>query len=718
MPGTDIETRPGGTLVPVPGLPQRKRESEAPIPRAFRSARRNRHISVPLAVPPAVWTAGEILYVRGLFVPAASAAAAGAIALWVFAPHKWTDGKGAARAPEVWYARLSAVALGAYLAAAAKWGATSGLSGEALGAFLLAGGLAWGVPWYRHYRVRGMKEREGFLRDCRAFWDGHAAAWGAGGSNVIDAEEKPAQTWLLIQLIGGRQSLLTLKGSVHLIESAARVGRGMVRIAEVEGDASQAEVFIKRANPLKGVIAWYPSLAPASVHDDVFRGASETGERVMVAQRVSSFINGRSRSGKSNYEQLRIAELSGCADARAFVIDLKQRNARPLLKSGAVDWVITDPDEAGAALRMLAAEIDARSREWDTGTEQALATPQTPALFALVDETNPLTSEMAGPGGALRARYLAAVASRGSGVEVYADVSTQYGALAESVQTEQTRMNLPLRVCFAVEHPDHGVFALGDGGGDASRLEEKGEHLMKLGPRAKPEKVRAAAMPHELLEQVCAANGRRVRKPRLILFCGAEPSGIGNLTWQEWYDQRHLRIHPKLRGISPQYQAAVEEFGEPGAAPSGTAAGAEFSRPRMAPAPPDGGDAESGASVAARIAAETEGPDVSPTAEARAKAAEIYAQVEERFFSMLAAAPPAGVRTAALIEESGMSNGQAYKILNRLAERGAVTRPGRGLYAPVPGRAARAEYTAIRAGDDALGRGAADRVARHLQSVG
>jgi hypothetical protein len=702
MPGTEMEQRPD--RLPV-HMPERKMESEALPARALRGLRRNRAVSVPLSAPPAVWTAAEIMHIYGMGPEVAAAGGVGAALLWVFAPQKWD------RPAEVWYARVSALALAAYETAAVFAGP---VSAPAAGA-LVALSIAWGIPWYRHYRIRGRKDREKLLAGCRAFWDGHAHAWGVGGSRVIDAEEKPAQTRLLIQLIGGRQSMLTLKGSVHLIESAARVGRGMVRIAEVEGDASQAEVFIKRANPLKGVVAWDPSLAPASVHDDAFRGVSETGERVMVPQRASSFINGRSRSGKSNYEQLRIAELSGCADARAFVIDLKQRNARPLLKSGAVDWVITDPDEAGAGLRMLAAEIDARSREWDTGAEQALATPQAPALFALVDETSPLTSEMAGRGGSARARDLAAVASRGSGVEVYVDVSTQYGALSESVQTEQTRMNLPLRVCFAVEHPDHGVFALGDGGGDASKLEGKGEHLMKLGPRARPERVRAAAMPHDLLERVCAENGRRVRKPRLILFCGGEPSGIGDLTWQEWYDRRHLRVNTAFRAISPQYQAAVEEFGEPGEAPADAPG---FSRRRLSPLAPDDDDPESGAAVAARIVAETAGPDPSPTAETRAMAAEIYAQTEDRFFALLAAAPPQGASVAELRGGSGMSNGQAYKILGRLADRGAVAQPSKGKYAPVPGRDARAEYTAIRAGDDALGRGAADRVARHLASVG
>lgn len=702
MPGTDVEPR-RNLPVPVPGAPQRKRESEALPAVLLRGARRNRAVSVPLSLPPVTWTAAEIMHAYGLGPEMAAAGAVGTISVCLFASHKWD------RPAEVWYARASAACFSAWGTAAAFLGPVSH-SGPPLAGSLAVLCAAWGIPWYRHYRVRGRKDRERLLREWQAWWDGHSVAWGAGGSHVIDVEDKPAQARLRVQLIRGRQSLQVLRGALHLIESAAAVDHGMVRVAPVKGDASQADVFIKQENPLADVVEWDPALAPSSVHDMVFRGLSETGQKVMVPQRVSAFINGKTDSGKSNSQQARIAELSGCADARAFVIDLKQRNARPLLKSGAVDWVITDPEEAGHALRMLCAEIAARSREWDTGTEQALADEHTPALIALIDETRLLTSEAVGRPGALRADDLATVASTGRAVEVYTEVATQYGSLSESVGTEQTRMNLPLRVCFAVETAAHGVFALGEGGGDASKLEGKGEFLMKLGPKAKMERLRAPHMPHSLLEQVCADNGRRVRKHRLVLFCGNEPSGIDGLTWQQWYDRRHLRVNETFRGISPQYQAALEEFGEPAPAPAPGAS--PLVRPRLVPAAPLP-EQDSGAAVSARIAAETAGPDLPSSPDVRARATEIYERSLAAFFALIASAPPEGTATKSLIDRSGISSSQAYKILDQLAERGAVTRP-RGAVAPVPGRDAEAEYAAVRAGNDALGR----RAARHLAAVG
>jgi hypothetical protein len=701
MTGTGVQPRPRNLPVPVPGMPARTMESEALPARALRSLRRNKAVSVPLAVPPAVWTAGEIMHAYGLALETGLAGAAVTGCVWYFAASKWD------RRAEQWYARGTAAVLSAYLTGAAAAGVTSGWPGIVLGSTLAAGSGAWGIPWYRHYRIRGRKDREKFLAGCRAFWDGHAG-FGASGSNVIDAEEKPAQTRLRIQLLGGRQSLQTLLGSAHLIESAVPVGRGMVRISEVEGNASQADVFITRENPLRETVEWDQSLAPSSVHETAVAGLSETGELVRTPMRTNAFVNGKTRSGKGNHLLLRAAQLSGCPDDRPVVIDLKQRAARTLFRSGGLEHVITTVPEAHAYLLMLKAERAARAREADTGEEQLLATAATPAIHTLIDETHPLTSVMNGD--ARCAAELGLLAAEGSGLEEYTEVYTQYGALAESVQTEQTRSNLPLRVCYAVESPAHGVFALGEGGGDASRLKEQGEFLMKLGPKARKAKLRAPHMPFSLFIEIVSANAARLQRRPLFLYCGNEPSAVPGLTWQEWWDRRFLRIAATFRKDSPQYAAAVEEFGSP-----------DEAAPARAPAPPPGdgqGEDESGAAVAARIAAETAGPDVSPTAEARARAGEIYALAEDRFFALLAAAPPEGARTAVLIGESGMSNGQAYKILNRLAGRGAVTQPGWGLYAPVPGRDARAEYAAVRAGDDALGSGAAERVARHLQSVG
>jgi hypothetical protein len=695
MPGTQVEPRPDRAPVPVPGMPQRKLKSEAPLVRAWRSAKRNRHVTVPLAVPAVTWTAAEIMHAYGMGGYAGIAGFVLAGSVWFFAPHKWTGKDGLPRWPEVWYARLSAAALWLWVWGAASLGATSGTDGEALGPLLLALSIAWGIPWYRHKRPRGMKRRERLLREWGAWWAGHAGTWSADGSRVIEAEEKHVQDRVRIQLVPGRQSVQTIRSALPLIESSLgdRSDIGMIRVEPVKGNPSQVDLFIKRENPLRDPVEWDPALAPRSVHDDRSLGMTEAGEQARAPQRASSFINGRTRSGKGNHLLVRIAQLSGCPDALTAFIDLKQRSARYLIRSQAVDWVITDRDEARDYLRMICAEIAARARDWDTGEEQAMATPSSPALFTLVDEANPLTSVTAGD--AECARLLAIGTSQGAGLEVYFDVATQYGALEESVRTEQTRMNLPLRVCYATVSADHGQYALGDSWKyDTSKLEEQGEFLMKLGPKARPEKVRAPKMPFSLLEKIAAANAREVRKARLKLYCGNEPSGIDGLTWQEWRDRRWLRIDPAFRSVSPQYAEAVERYGEPDQ-------GSVSLSPVASPPPAEEGT-DTGAAVAAMIAAETEGDDIAPTAAGAARARGGVARGRDAFAAALASAGQDGTSPADLTAASGMSRSWVHDMLARLADRGAAVKVRRGRYAPAPGTDIARALRDIEAGDTAL----------------
>lgn len=684
MAGTDVDRRPDYAPVHVPGTPRPARRPEGAIPRAWHGARKNRHLSVPLAVPPATWTAGEILHVYGMTWETGVGGAMLTACVAYFAAHKWD------RRTEQWYAGASAAGLSGWLTAASAAGPASGTPGIMLGVTLTAGGIAWGVPYWSHKRPRGARKRDRLLREWQAWWQGHCYAWGLAGSRVIEAEHKRSQVRIRVQLSGGKQSLQHVQGQVHLIESAldGHSDIGLVRVAAVKGHPSQADIFMKRDNPLREVIAWDSSFVPSSVHEDAVLGMSETGELVRAPLRASSFINGMSRSGKSNHLFVRVVQLSACPDDRQFVIDLKQRNAREMLKTSAVDWVITDPAEARACLRLLLAEIGARAREWDQGQEQALATTTTPALHALIDETNPLTA--AGPGAGEASRLLGLVASQGMGLEVYCEVSTQYGALDESVQTEQTRSNLPLRICYRTESKAHGEFALSDSPMcDTSKLEEKGEFLMKLGPKARQERVRAPHMPFSLFKKIMAD---RPRAPRLMLYCGAEPSGIDGLTWQEWYDRRHLRINPAFRAISPQYAAAVEEFGEPQAAPA--------ARPERPSGYDPGPEHESGAAVSARIAAETSGPDLAPTPEAVAKAP-TKAQLR-RLFADTVQGAPGGISPAEVMRVTGMPRSTVMSYFTRLLDRGAVTRPEEGVYMPVPGRHVHAELEAARSGDEML----------------
>lgn len=723
MPGSEIARRPSYP----PAIPQdRQRESEALAVRAFRGGVRNRHVTVPLAVPPVMWTAGEIMHAYGVAPYAGVAGTVFAGAVWFFAPHKWTDSAGQARTAEVRYARLSAVSAAGWLSAAAWLGPASGLAGEILGGTLVAGGIAWGIPWWRHKRPRGMRRRQRMVLKWDAWWQSHCPAWGLQGSRVIDAREAHVTIRIRVQLWAGRQSVQQVRGAVHLIESGlegiADIGR--VRVEPVKGNPSQADLFFKRDNPLREVVEWDPALAPKSVHDDAVDGRTETGQWKTVPMRVNKFVNGKTRSGKSNDLLVSVAQLSGCPDDRQVLIDLKGgRSARPLLAAGAVDYVITEVDEARMYLLMLTQEIRARAMYAYTGEEQLLATVDTPAIHTLIDEVHGLTSVQNGDTEC--ANHLATVASEGSGLEVYAEVYTQYGSLEDSVRTEQTRSNLTLRKCYAVEEARHGQFTIPEYDRfDASKLEEKGTHLLKLG-KTFPEQIRSPHMPHPLLKSITAANARRLA-PRLPwrLACGAWQCPAGG-TWQEWLDRRWLRLHPAFRDISPQHAEAARRYGTEAAVTGVTETPREYAvagvtvgpaeTVTIAPAPSAPGEGD-GASVAARIEAEASGPDIPPPdRKTRARAATAMRQQKEAFADALAGASR-GISPAQLQDESGMSSSWVHQMLTALTARGAVTKIRHGLYAPVPPADMLEALRAVESDHDALARDAGQRV-RRLHSV-
>jgi len=274
MPGSAVEKRPDHLPVPVPGAPARRLKSEAGAVGAFRSLHRNRHLTVPLAVPPVTWSAAEIMHAYGLGTDAALPGAVLSLAVFFFAPHKWD------RPAEQWYARLSVAALWLWLWAAATFGADAGTPGEVLGALLVVLSVAWGIPWYRHYRPRDRRKRERVLRQWSGWWDLNSTShFTLSGSRVTAATDDGVTVRLDLQLWAGRQTIADLRAAVPRIESALQgfAPPGGVRPQEHKGDASKATLFIKRVNPLAEPVQWNGPLAPKSVLDPWCPGKTETG---------------------------------------------------------------------------------------------------------------------------------------------------------------------------------------------------------------------------------------------------------------------------------------------------------------------------------------------------------------------------------------------------------------------------------------------------------
>lgn len=751
MPGKDLVPLTPAAVYPaapatagVPWPQQEQRQSEA-APVAFgRWARRNRHVTVPLAIPPVLWLAALILSRQRASIFAAVAVGVVVLAgcVWFFAPHKWIGVNGKPKAREVWYARLSAALATAWLITAAVLGPLAGtITAAALGGVLVAGCGAWGWFWWQHKRPRGMKRRERLIAQCDAWWQSHCLHWNLAGSRVTDAEESGVTLRVRVRGLPGRHTYNHFKQLIPHIESAAegQADIGRVRIEPVKGSGGNTvDIFLKKENPLRGIVAYDPEIAPRSVHDPEALGKTETGQWHMVPQRMNRFVIGATRTGKSNDLLNGVVNLSGCPDARSVLIDLKGgRSARPVLKSAAAEYVITEVEGLYGArmyLRFARAEAKARQMYAYDGNEQLRATADTPAWFTLVDETHGLTATEDGAGDSESRRLLGDLSAEGSGVEMYERVYTQHGSLESSVGSEQIRANLKLRLCFRVEEARHGAYVIPEYNDlDASKLEEKGTCYVKDGPKMHPEQVRTPLIEHAFLTQIASQNAALLgERPPVRLWCGDQTAYVGDdgpVTWQEWWDDRWLHLHPAFRADSPQYQAAAAAHEQDTEDPM-LATIARLIRDGAVKASDVTADAlaaalaiHDGQTPAGRHAAAATGPepaagpatqvpdDFRPDPRLVKLLPRVIATQTDRFCDALEAATQASpVTPADLKDASGMGRSWVFDRLTALQEIGCVTLVSRGRYAAVPGSDIRAGLAEIKARNDRLAREAADLI--------
>jgi len=693
---------PAAVIPQVPWPQQPAPKDEFALWPAARWVRKNSHLSVPLALPFALWLAGLALHAAGALPYAAVGAAILAACVWFFAPHKWTDSTGNPQWREVWYARLSAVLGAGWLVLAAWLGPAAGMPGLVLAGLLAAGCGAWGFFWWRHKRPRGQRQRERLLAATDAWWLSHCWNWNLHGSRVIEADLRGVTLRIRVRGIPGRHTLNHFRQAIPLIESAAegQADIGLVRVEPVKGMPSAVDIYLKKENPLRGTVEYDMDLAPQSVHDPAPFGRKETGAWKMTTLRLNRFTNGMTRWGKSNDLLLGIANLSGCPDARIIVIDLKGgRSTRPVLKSGAAEYVITGIDEARMYLRLATAEAKAREMYAYDGNEQLHATAAVPALFTMIDETHDLTATEDAAGDPECRRHVSTLASQGSGVEMYVWVYTQHGSLESSVGTEQIRGNLAWRTCYRVAEARHGAYCIPEYNRlDASRLEEKGTCYIKDGQDADPEQIRTPLMEHAMLERIATQNAALLgpRAP-LFLYCGTSTAcetPDGPVTWQEWWDARWLRLPEAFRADSPQHAAAV-------------AAGPEAARTVGAsPSPATAAEMPGADSAASRLPA---GFSPDPRLLDRLPAA--LASQEDRFCAALQAATAGSpVTPRDLMAESGRAKSWIHDRLAALLETGQITQVSRGRYAALPGSDIRAGLDEIRDRNDRLNREARDMI--------
>lgn len=643
-------------------------DKRAAVP-AWDFVRRHRHWTVPPALIPLFAAAGFVLATFRQHTAVIVAAAVAGVSVWFFAPHKWVK-DGRPRWKEVWYARLSVLAAGGWLS-------VTSFTGVSLIMFAVLGALvlAWGIPWFAHKRPRSRTGNKAAVEAWNLWWQHHARQWSLHGSAVVAVESRGTMETLTIQLWAGRQTVRQVDEAKGLIESALAgyVRHGMTRV-DRNDNPSQALIRLKREDPLAIPSSWHVGLAITSITQPAVIGFTEAGELIKVPLLASWFIIGKTRGGKSNELSEFLASITGCDDARVWLIDMKGgRAARPWMP--AVDWCAVTPEEADVMLGVARDEIKARATNADDTEEQLQPTESVPAIFLVIDETYEVTSVPAGS--AWRAATLAVIASQGMGVAVYTIVLTQYGALDESVRTEQTRGNLINRICFAVSRAEHGAFALSDYQHlDASRLKEKGSFYMQLGPEAPSAPGRGHKMDHEMVRPLAERHGAMPRM-RLQLYA---------VDHQETYDQRWTRLPapfwrsaPQCQGLTPSPALAVERT-------------------------PDGSIDATSQAMAARIEDEVAAvPDTEPArmpsdAELRA----VLDRGPAAFARALAAAPAEGVAPKQLIKACGMSRGWVMGKLKTLSEAGVVRKVSDGMYRAESADEVAAMIDESRRRDDAL----------------
>jgi hypothetical protein len=673
-----------------PPLPDATPPREPLVP-GWAWLRRHRAATVAFAAPAVFAFAGEALNLTAHSGPAAAesttvaTAVGGAVltaAVWWAAPHKWD------RPIEQWYARLSAFLAGSWLTYTA-WAGLNLISAVSLA----AGALAWGIPWWWHKRTR-KDAHAALVKTWAEWWAHYAGGWDLLGSGIIDVSTEGVTDTLHIQLARGRQTIKDITAALPLIESAlgGHVEHGMTRAEKVKRRPDQVLIHLKRENPLDVDVTWDPKLAPESVVQQMPIGKDERGNWVRAPMRVNWFLNGVTRSGKSNQLSVMLASITGCGDAAwPWIIDLKGgRSARPWTHLYGEGWIAITIEEARLMLAVAVIEARARALHAYNGEEQLPPDPHIPLLPIIIDEAHGVTSDAAGDASCRRSA--GTVASEGSGVNVHLIVLTQYGALNESVGTEQIRSNLHARCCFQVTQPQHGQFTLTDWANlDPSRLDNKGEFYWQVGPDVPSSPCRGQRMDHYLVRQVAAWNATIPRPPLRFYSADTEVPGTRGLTVQEVWEQRWERCPEQFRpGYAPPPQLGLSPPPPPAPRPSRTETTAMH--------PDDATPDDIAAQIEEDVAMLPEGDP--PLVDSAAVAAQIGAG-KQAFARLLADAPPAGISRAQLIAGSGMSRTWVQDMLRDLTAAGAAAKgTGRGVYHPAPGRdvqAAVAKITAARA---------------------
>jgi hypothetical protein len=379
------------------------------------------------------------------------------------------------------YAAAVALGTGGWLAAATILGPFT----PPLSQILVTGGLVLAVPWWAHGRRRARVRVERKL----AAWPEIAQAVGLAGSQVMSAVVD-LWGWRARFRLARGQTIDDVRAKLPAIESGLGTFRGAARVYPTSDDlANRFELRVLDKDPHADAITW-PGPSTATITEPIDLGPFEdaTPAKVLFLRR-HGLLGGATGSGKSGGLNVLMGNLSACADAVIWAIDLK-RGMELAPWASCIGRLATTPAEAHALLASAVAVLEARAallaaagrRIWEP-------TPLMPALIIIIDEYAELAE--AAPEATADSD---SIARRGRAVAVTLIAATQRPT-QKAMGQGALRSQMDVRISFRVRERKDVDLVLGQGmlaaGWHAHTLNAPGKFLISAPEHDTPRRARA-----------------------------------------------------------------------------------------------------------------------------------------------------------------------------------------------------------------------------------
>jgi S-DNA-T family DNA segregation ATPase FtsK/SpoIIIE len=363
---------------------------------------------------------------------------------------------------------------------------------------LLYGAFILSVPWWAHRRRRAKVRIE---RKLQA-WPEIASAIGLAGSQVMSAAVD-VWGWRARFRLARGQTISDVVAKIPAIESGLGTFRGAVRVYPTPDDlANRCELRVLDSDPHADAIHW-PGSPVTSITQPIDLGPFEDATPCLISfLRRHGIFGGTTGSGKSGGINVLIANLSACADAVIWAVDLKNgMELKPW--QACIGRLATTPEEACALLRDAVAIVQARAGYLAaTGRRVWEPSPDVPALVIIIDEYAELADDAPDA-----MQHTDSIARLGRAVAVTIVAATQRPT-QKAMGQGAVRSQMDLRISFRVREPRDVDLILGQGmlnaGWQAHKLNAPGKFLVSAPEHDIPKRARTYLITDEAVQAISA----------------------------------------------------------------------------------------------------------------------------------------------------------------------------------------------------------------------